>query len=86
MTPGGERYAFPILFVLSVYLLSTAAYLADECDTDRHMMGIITMMKAAAWPLIIMLCEDAVRTGAGDRKQSAERHGRYQKPPTERTK
>ena len=58
LSKGGERYAFPILFVLTAYLLAAAAFLSDECDTDRHMIGIIIMMKAASWPLIAILCED----------------------------
>ncbi len=55
---GGEKFAFPILFVLSAYILSTAANLADEYELDRHIMAIILMMKAALWPLIIMLGEE----------------------------
>ena len=58
LSKNGERYVFPVLFVLTAYLLALAAFLSDECDTDRHMFGMIIMMKAAAWPLIVMLCED----------------------------
>ncbi len=55
---GGEKFAFPLLFILSAYILSTAAYIADEYELDRHMMATILMMKASVWPLIIMLGEE----------------------------
>ena len=56
--PGGDRYAFPVLFVLSAYLLCTAAFIADSYELDRHMMTTILMMKASAWPLIFMISEN----------------------------
>ena len=59
--PNGERYAFPLLFILTAYPLSTAAYLADEYELDRHIMTILIMMKASIWPLLIMLIEDRKR-------------------------
>lgn len=58
---NGERYAFPILFILSAYLLGTAAFLADEYELDRHIMTILIMMKASFPPLICMLSEDLLR-------------------------
>ncbi|MBQ6510219.1 MAG: hypothetical protein IJI07_12165 [Flexilinea sp.] len=54
---SGERYSFPVLFILSAYLLCTAAYIADEYELDRHMMATLTMMKGSVWPLICMLLE-----------------------------
>ena len=59
--PEGERYAFPVLFILSAYFLSTAAFLADEYELDRHIMTILIMMKASFPPLICMLLEDFLR-------------------------
>ncbi|MBR6089472.1 MAG: hypothetical protein IKP86_06035 [Anaerolineaceae bacterium] len=55
--PEGERFAFPVLFLLSAYLLAAAAFLADEYETDRHMITAIIMMKAAAWPTLLLLSE-----------------------------
>ena len=65
---GGEKFAFPILFILSAYIMSTATYIADEYELDRHIMAITLMMKASAWPLIIMLCEKLCK--ANSRKNS----------------
>ncbi|MBQ4514901.1 MAG: hypothetical protein II969_18050 [Anaerolineaceae bacterium] len=56
--PDGERYAFPLLLILTAYPLSTAANLADEYELDRHIITILIMMKASIWPLLIMLLED----------------------------
>ncbi len=56
--PEGERYAFPLLFVLSPYILCTGVTLADEYEFARHSLVILIMMKAAAWPLICMLSEE----------------------------
>ncbi len=55
--PDGERYAFPILFILSAYLLASATLIADEYEFDRHIVVILAMMKASAWPLIVMMTE-----------------------------
>lgn len=55
---GGERYPFPVLFILSAYLLCTAAFIADSYELDRHMMTTIIMLKASCWPLMSMLSED----------------------------
>ena len=59
--PGGERYAFPLLFVLSPYILCTGVTLADEYEFARHSLVILIMMKAAAWPLILMLSETGAK-------------------------
>ena len=56
--PGGEKFAFPVLFILTAYIMSTATYIADEYELDRHIMAITLMMKASAWTLIIMLGEE----------------------------
>ena len=61
--PDGERYAFPLLFVLSAYILCTGVFIADEYELARHSMVILIMMKAAAWPLICMLSEDIIPEG-----------------------
>lgn len=58
--PEGERYAFPLLFVLSPYILCTGVTLADEYEFARHSLVILIMMKAAAWPLICILSEEKV--------------------------
>ena len=55
--PHGERYAFPVLFVLSAYILCSGVLIADEYEFARHSMVIILMMKASAWPLICMVSE-----------------------------
>lgn len=54
----GERYAFPLLFIFSAYILSTGVFIADEYELARHSMVIILMMKASTWPLICMLTEE----------------------------
>ena len=54
----GERYAFPLLFIFSAYILSTGVFIADEYELARHSMVIILMMKAGTWPLICMLTEE----------------------------
>ena len=54
----GERYAFPLLFIFSSYILSTGVFIADEYELARHSMVIILMMKAAVWPLLCMLTEE----------------------------
>ena len=59
----GEMFAFPVLFVLSAYILCSGVTIADEYEFARHSMVIILMMKASAWPLTIMLLE-----GLADRK------------------
>lgn len=56
-SPEGERFVFPLLFLLSAYVLCTGVILADEYEFARHSMVILIMMKAAAWPLIVMLSE-----------------------------
>ena len=55
--PDGERFAFPVLFILSAYLLASAALIADEYEFDRHIVVILAMMKASAWSVIVMLWE-----------------------------
>ena len=60
--PGGERYAFPLLFVLSPYILCTGVTLADEYEFARHSLVILIMMKASAWPLITMLTEEQIKS------------------------
>ncbi len=63
-TKHGERFVFPVSFVLSAYLFCSGVLIADEYEFSRHAMVIILMMKASVWPLIIMLFEEAsVRTG-----------------------
>ncbi len=54
---SGESFAFPVLFILSAYILCTAAYIADEYELDRHMMATLVMMKGSVWPLICMSLE-----------------------------
>ena len=62
----GEKYAFPVLFILSSYILCSGVLIADEYEFARHSMVILLMMKASVWPLIIMLCEDILnRAGSG---------------------
>ena len=56
--PDGGRYAFPVLFVLSAYILCSGVLIADEYEFARHSMVILLMMKAAAWPLLCMLSEE----------------------------
>ena len=58
--PDGERYAFPLLFVLSAYILCSGVLIADEYEFARHSMVIILMMKASTWPLICMLSEELI--------------------------
>ena len=60
--PEGERYAFPLLFVFSAYILCTGVTIADEYEFARHSLVILIMMKAAAWPLICMLSEEPVKS------------------------
>lgn len=59
--PDGECYAFPLLFVLSAYILCSGVLIADEYEFARHSMVIILMMKASAWPLICMVTETGVK-------------------------
>ena len=54
----GEKYSFPVLFVLSAYILCSGVIIADEYEFARHSIVIILMMKASAWSLIILLCEE----------------------------
>lgn len=54
---GGERFVFPVLFILSAYILCTGVFIADEYELARHSMVIILMMKAALWALISELIE-----------------------------
>ena len=61
-TKDGERYAFPLLFILSAYLLATATFIADSYELDRHIICIVIMMKASAWPLITMLTEEQIKS------------------------
>ena len=63
----GKKFAFPVLFVLSAYILCSGVTIADEYEFARHSMVIILMMKASAWPLIIMLLE-----GLADRKSGIQ--------------
>ena len=56
-SPYGERYAFPVLFVLSAYILCSGVLIADEYEFARHSLVILLMMKASAWPLICMISE-----------------------------
>jgi len=56
--PQGDKYTFPLLFILSAYILSSGTLIADEYEAERHMMGIILMMKASLWVLIAMIAED----------------------------
>ncbi len=60
--PDGERFTFPILFILSSYILCTGVILADEYEFARHSMVILIMQKAASWPLICMLSEESAFT------------------------
>ena len=60
--PDGGRYAFPLLFVLSPYILCTGVTLADEYEFARHSLVILIMMKASAWPLITMLTEEKIKS------------------------
>ena len=53
-----SKYTFPLLFILSAYILSSGTLIADEYEAERHMMGIILMMKASLWVLIAMIAED----------------------------
>lgn len=57
---NGERYAFPVLFVLTAYILCSGVLIADEHEFARHSMVILIMMKAAAWPLLCMLTEKSI--------------------------
>lgn len=63
----GERYSFPVLFVLSAYILCTGVFIADEYELARHSMVILIMMKASAWPLIFMLMEDKIHSSVRQR-------------------
>ena len=63
----GEKFAFPVLFVLSAYILCSGVTIADEYEFARHSMVIILMMKASAWPLTIILLE-----GLADRKSGIQ--------------
>ncbi len=58
----GERFAIPVLFVLSSYILCTGVSLADEYEFARHSMVILLMQRAASWPLICILLETLHRT------------------------
>ena len=54
----GIRFAFPLLFILSSYLLCTGVLIADEYEFERHSLVIILLMKASAWPLLCCLAEE----------------------------
>lgn len=49
---NGERLAFPVLFILSAYILCTGVFIADEYELARHSMVIILMMKASLWTVL----------------------------------
>lgn len=45
-------WAFPVLFVLSAYILCMAVHLIDEYDFARHAVVNVILLKASAWVLL----------------------------------